>query len=163
MAPVLPATDWITTSVELEISASTVVMSLPSSSSTPMSSTKAPRVPEPSSRETTVMGPEAAPPSVDSSEDSASLDSSEASEEVSLEEVEAEVEELLSEELLSVSPQAANTDTHSRAAIRMEIAFFIACLDLPLRWFQKIFLNLQGLVYGPIVKCKTRGLLNLGK
>lgn len=74
------------------------------------------------------MGPSAAVPSVEASEE-ASLLSSEASlevsEEASLEAEEVEAEALLSEELLSVLPQAASIETHSAAAIKMEIAFFI--------------------------------------
>ena len=54
MAALLPATVCMTTAVELLISAVTTVLST-LSTSTPVSSTNAPRVPEPSSREMTVI------------------------------------------------------------------------------------------------------------
>ena len=52
-----PATVVSITDVEFVISALTVVISLSSSSTTPISSTNAPLVPEPSSREITDIGP----------------------------------------------------------------------------------------------------------
>ena len=56
MAAWLPATVWVTTAVELTTSAVCTVASTSSASTTPIISTNAPRVPEPSSREMTVMG-----------------------------------------------------------------------------------------------------------
>ena len=123
MAPVLPATDWITTSVELEISALVVVMSMPSSSVTSSSSTKAPRVPEPSSREITVMGPDAVVPSASAQEEE--LSSEAELWEVLLSEVLlSEVEPSLVEEV-PLLQQPASMEAHRVSAKIAERTFFI--------------------------------------
>ena len=103
-----------------------MVISLSSSSTTPISSTKAPRVPEPDSRETTVMGPEAEVPSAEASEED-SLSEALLSEEALL------VEELLSEAELSAAeelllllpPQPASMEAHRVSAKRVERTFFM--------------------------------------
>ena len=78
-----PATDVIMTAVELVMAAAGVVMStlspLASFCSMPNSSMNAPRVPEPSSRERTVISPVMSPPVV-SSEEALSADAAENSE-----------------------------------------------------------------------------------
>ena len=105
----------------VDANALVVVMSLPSSSSTPSSSTKAPRVPEPSSREMTVMGPEAEVPSA-----LASLLSSAWLLSWAAEEVPEEVESVPSEaELLLLSPQPASMEAHSIRANMAERTFFM--------------------------------------